>query len=128
MKVRNLYIGNISKLKNVRIETEYDETIEDPKLRIRLAKRYLCVNTNVLRTSIFHKIRNSSKMKDLIYGGKYPICYNERNATEGFEYVSKYESIATCFQQKSISQKKLLKMYKEDTINYNSKKSGGNNE
>ena len=97
MKVRNLYIGNISKLKNVRIETEYDETIEDPNWRFRFAKRYLCVNTNILRTSIFYKRRNSSKMKDLVYGGKYPIAYNERNAKEGFEYASKYASIATGF-------------------------------
>ena len=128
MKVRNLYIGNISKLKNVRIETEYDEKIEDPRLRIRLAKRYLCVNKNILRTSIFYKSRSSSKMRDLVYGGKYPITYTERTATEGFEYVSKYVSIATGFEKKNISKKKLLKMYKEGTINYNKEKFGGNNE
>ena len=127
MKVRNLYIGKISKLENVRIKTEYDESIIDQVLRSQLSKRYLCANVELVRTSIFYK-KNNNKMKDLIYGGSYPVSYNKDTAIEGFEYVSQYASISTAFNKEKISKKSLLKKYKDGTIKYNREKNGGNNE
>ena len=52
MKVRNLYIGKISQLKNAEIKYDYDYSFKDPELMALLANRNLHAISDPLRISI----------------------------------------------------------------------------
>lgn len=129
MKVKNLYMGKIIEVKDVKVTYHYNDWKINPFVRVSCFPSVVEYKKKYIRLSLFYKSNN--RMHDIIYGGKYKYKFNidrlqNKLDNRSIQYVDAYRSISNSFDSKNISKCKLVKMYKDSIDKYN--KNGGKNE